>query len=225
LHERECAASSSSSHHRTDYGREVKVMQLPRKILYVIFLLSFIQAAAAAGEKTHFVYQSMPFQGYYDDGGFHAIPYSEDREYVEKFIFELPRIFPKGSKVNGINRDEKRSVLTIRKVDTGVLLEDGFIVDPPIVYRDEKGADLVWTSGRDVEIVKTEVTPVSPKARKELAEKLSSTINNASQGFPDGPEKAKLAQLAKNPPEPVGRKAAGQPGRIPIRPDVSRQRL
>lgn len=180
-------------------------------MLYVLFLLSLVQAGAAAGEKTYFVYQSMPFQGYYDDGGFHAIPYSEDRGYVEKFIFELPKIFPKGSKVNGIDRSGKRSVLTIGKVDTGVLLEDGFIMDPPIVYRDEKWADFVWTPGRDVEIVKTEVTPVPPKAQKVLAEMLSATIKNASQGFPDGPEKTKLAQLVKNPPEPIGRKAAGLP--------------
>ena len=180
-------------------------------MLYVLFLLSFIQAGAAAGEKTYFVYQSMPFQGYYDDSGFHAIPYSENHEYIEKFILELPKIFPKGSKVNGIDRNGKRSVLTIRKVDTGVLLEDGFIVDPPIVYRDEKWADLVWTPGRDVEIVKTEVTPVPSKARRKLAEKLSAAMKDVSQGFPDGPETIKLAQLAKNPPEPIGRKAAGLP--------------
>lgn len=196
---------------RSDSGREAKAVLTMRNMLCLVCLFSFFQAAAAAGDKTHFVYRSIPFLGYYDDNGFHVDPVSMNVEPIDKFILELPKVFPKGSKVNGINRDGKRSVLVIKKVDMGVLLEGDFIVDPPISYRDEQSAELVWTPGRDVEIVKTEVAPVPSKAKEELAQKLGVAIKSESPEFPDGAEKARLLQLARQPPEPVGRKAEDLP--------------
>lgn len=171
-------------------------------------LLIFISTNAVANERTYLAAGSMPFKGYYADGGLHnispAIQNSTTWDIITEFIMELPRAFPKGSKVHGITRDGKHDLLTIRKVDTGALFEGGFILDPPIVYKETSKAELIWTPGVDINGIKTEKTNLPKKLLNTLRKKITEEIKQTADAFQDSLQKKEVLKIAQNLPDPVG---------------------
>ncbi len=188
-------------------------MRIKKWILVVIATL--LTTNAAAQEKTYFAAGSIPFKGYYSEKRFRYFNIGfEEGDILAQFILGLPKVFPKGSNVNGISRDGKRTKLTVRKVDTGVLFQGGYILDPPIVYsrKDEKKAvALVWTPGIDIEIVKTERAPIPKKALAELKKRLVREITGAAKSFQaqDAYKKKAALKIAKKHSPPAGRQIAG----------------